>query len=75
LLNQFTRTGSQNAEETTLTDLSRLVQGYGPLAHTESKSDKSISIVANSVCYLENFLRQECLRTDATSILATEIRA
>jgi hypothetical protein len=75
LLNQFTRTDSQNAQQKTPTDLSRFVQGYRPFARTESKSDKSISIVANSVCYLENFLLQECLSTDATSGRPIDIRA
>ena len=74
MLKQFTRTDSQNPVETTPRALSRLVQGCGPFARNESKSDNSTSIVANSVCYLENFVHRG-FPTGAISIRAIEIRA
>ena len=57
------------------TDLARLIQGYRLYAKTEGKSDKTITIVANSVGYLEGFLRSEGLPTDVTKIRTKEIRA
>jgi len=38
------------------TDLAHLIQGYRLCAKTEGKSDKTITIVASSVRYLEDFL-------------------
>ncbi len=38
------------------TDLAYLIQGYRLCAKTEGKSDKTITIVASSVGYLEDFL-------------------
>ena len=57
------------------TDLARLIQGYRLYAKTEGKSDKTITIVANSVGYLEGFLHSEGLPTDVTQIGRTEIKA
>jgi site-specific recombinase XerD len=57
------------------TDLARLIQGYRFYAKTEGKSDETITIVANSVGYLENFLRSEGLPTNVTQIGSREIRA
>lgn len=57
------------------TDLAGLIPGYRLCAKTEGKSDNTIAIVANSVRYLEGFLRSEGLPTDVTQIGAMEIRA
>jgi site-specific recombinase XerD len=57
-----------------MTDLAGLIQGYRLCAKTEGKSDKTIAIVANSVRYLEGFLRSEGLPTNVTQIGPREIR-
>ena len=57
-----------------MTDLPGLIQGYRLCAKTEGKSDKTIAIVANSVRYLEEFLRSEGLPTNVTQIGPREIR-
>ena len=57
------------------TDLAHLIQGYRLCAKTEGKSDKTITIVASSVGYLDGFLCSESLARDVTQIGRTEIRA
>lgn len=75
MLLQFLRKGDEMVSILSRTELARLIQGYRLHAKTEGKSDKTIAIVANSVRYLEGFLRREGLPTDVTKIGPTEIRA
>lgn len=56
-------------------DLAKVLEGYKLCAQTEGKSQNTIKIVANSVHYLERFLRSEGFTTDVTGIGANEIRA
>jgi site-specific recombinase XerD len=52
-----------------------LIQGYRLCARTEGKSDNTIAIVANSVAYLERFLKSEGLSTNVDAIRLEELRA
>ncbi len=56
-------------------ELSSLIGGYRLCAQTEGKSKKTIQTVADSVSYLERFLRSEGLTIDVTEIGPGEIRA
>ena len=75
MLRQFSREVDDRVSTLSTTDLARLIPGYRLYARTEGKSDKTIAIVANSVGYLEGFLRSEGLATDVTRIGSAEIRA
>jgi site-specific recombinase XerD len=75
LLRQFLCKGNEMVPTLSATELARLIQGYRLYAKTEGKSDKTITIVANSVGYLEGFLHSEGLPTDVTQIGPREIRA
>ncbi|TET14504.1 MAG: hypothetical protein E3J81_06595 [Dehalococcoidia bacterium] len=75
MLRQFLRDGDEIVSTLSTTGLARLIQGYRLYARTEGKSDKTITIVANSVSYFEKFLRSEDLPPDVTQIGPTEIRA
>ena len=75
MVRQFLCKGDEIVSTVSTTDLARLIQGYRLYAKTEGKSDKTITIVANSVGYLEGFLRSEGLPTDVTRIGPREIRA
>lgn len=55
--------------------LAQLTQGYRLAAQIEGKSRHSIDIVANSINYLDSFLRSEGLPTEVNMVGTHEIRA
>jgi site-specific recombinase XerD len=56
------------------TELSTLIDGYCLCAQSEAKSSKTIEMVRSSVRYLEEFLCNQGLSTDAADIGVSEIK-